>query len=80
MNTIQKYPLTAASIDAIAELAEQQLSALKMESQNRLRIRLSMEEILLKWRDAFGEDAVCTFRSGVRLAGLSSPWSFRASP
>ena len=67
MNTFQKYPLNSASVDAIAEQVEQYLSQLKMERRNRLRIRLSIEEILLKWQEAFGEEAVCTFRSGVRF-------------
>ena len=67
MNIIQKYPLTAASIDLISEKVDACLSELKMEGKNRLRIRLSMEEVLLKWRDSFGEEAICTFKTGVRF-------------
>ncbi len=67
MNEFQKYPLTAASIDAISERVEQTLFQLKMERRNRLRIRLSMEEILLKWQEAFGEEAEFTFKSGTRF-------------
>lgn len=67
MSAIQKYPLNDASIDLISEQVDSHLAELKMEAKNRLRIRLSMEEILLKWRDAFGADAVCTFKSGVRF-------------
>ena len=37
MNEFQKYPLTAASIDAISERVEQTLFQLKMERRNRLR-------------------------------------------
>ena len=67
MNTIRKYPLNAASIDAVSEQVELCLTELKTEDKNRLRIRLSMEEILLKWRDAFGEEAAFTFKAGVRF-------------
>lgn len=67
MNLIRKYPLTAASIDLISEQVDSYLAELKMEGKNRRRIRLSMEEVLLKWRDSFGEEAVCTFKTGVRF-------------
>ena len=67
MSAVEKFPLTAASIDRIAEQVDAHLANLKIENKNRLRIRLSMEEVLLKWRDAFGEEAVCTFRTGLRF-------------
>ena len=61
-NFAHEYRLTAASIDEIAEKLDEYLTALKLENKNRLRIRLSLEEMLLKWRDRFGEEAACTLR------------------
>ena len=50
-------PLTGSGIDQIARQIEDFLQSLHMERQNRLRIRLSVEEALLHWREHFGEAA-----------------------
>ena len=57
MKEIRAYGLRGADIDAFSEQLESSLSELGIERQNRLRIRLSMEEALLRLRDRFGESA-----------------------
>ncbi len=53
------YPLNAQSVDLIAARIEEFLYSYKLERANVLRIRLSMEEALLRWMDHFsGETAV----------------------
>lgn len=49
------FSLTAENIDAFSDWIDQQMTALEVERQNRVRIRLSMEEALLRIRDRFGE-------------------------
>lgn len=63
----KQYSLSGQGIDAISDSVQQCLLALKYESKNALRIRLSIEEILLIWRDRFGEDAACTLTTGYRF-------------
>jgi Na+/H+-dicarboxylate symporter len=63
---IGKLPLTGASIDQISEKIEEYLNALEMERANVLRIRLSLEEALLRWRDRFGEKVFVTLELGTR--------------
>lgn len=54
-----EYKLTGSSIDEISEKTDNYLQNLKMENKNRIRVRLSIEEMLLEWRDHFGEETVC---------------------
>lgn len=61
------YDLSASAIDEMAEKIDAYLVALKTESKNRHRIRLSMEEILLRMREAFGEEATCVLRMGTHF-------------
>lgn len=61
------YDLSASAIDEMAEKIDAYLVALKTESKNRHRIRLSMEEILLRMRDEFGEDNICTLQMGTHF-------------
>lgn len=61
------YDLSASAIDEMAEKIDAYLVALKTESKNRHRIRLSMEEILLRMRDEFGEDNTCTLQMGTHF-------------
>ncbi len=51
------FALEAAEIDAFSEKIDEALCEIKAERQNRLRIRLSLEEALLRMRDRFGEEA-----------------------
>ena len=50
------FPLKAAEIDAFSERINEMLLEIRTERQNRLRIRLSIEEALLRMRDHFGQD------------------------
>ena len=53
METVEeKYELTGAGIDAAGEAAYDYLTAAKVERKNALRVRLAMEEALLRYRDA----------------------------
>lgn len=54
------FSLGAAEIDAFLEALEESLQSIQTERQNLLRIRLSMDEALLRFRDHFGEDAEVT--------------------
>ena len=59
VNIVETFPLTPASVDQIAEMIEEFLTSLKVERANLLRIRLSMEEALLRWMSHFSaEDSV----------------------
>ena len=54
-HTIEKhsivYKLGYASVDEVSEKIEDFLTSLKAEKDNILRIRLSVEEALLRWID-----------------------------
>lgn len=63
----ETFSLSGQSIDAFSEVLENRLSDIEMERQNRLRIRLSMEEALLRMRDRFGEDAQIQAVIGTRF-------------
>ena len=51
------FPLTSSGIDSCSEILESQLIRLGIETQNRIRLRFSLEEALLRMRDHFGEDS-----------------------
>ncbi len=63
-NTSTQYFLTAEAVDQIAEQIESFLYGLEMERANVLRIRLSLEEALLRWMDWFGEDVEVVLDTG----------------
>ena len=65
-NRSKKYFLTAEAVDQIAEQIESFLYDLDAERANVLRIRLSLEEALLRWKDRFGEEAEVTLDTGSR--------------
>lgn len=69
MNVTQRYNghLKAEDIDRISQLIDEYLGNQKVEEKNRIRIWLSMEEILLRWRDRFGEDCACALRVGMQF-------------
>lgn len=60
-STKQEYLLTAENIDLMSESIQEFLRSLKMNEKNILWIRLSMEEMLLKWQSHFGEECACLF-------------------
>ena len=51
----QMFSLNGAGIDRCSESIEKKLKEMGIERENRLRIRLSLEESLLRMRDHFGE-------------------------
>ena len=56
IRTVEKiFALTGQEIEDYLALLEEQLTAIHTEKQNRLRLRLSLEEALLRLRDRFGE-------------------------
>lgn len=54
------FSLEAKNIDVFSEVLDKALLSIRTERQNRLRIRLSMEEALLRFRDRFGEEIPVT--------------------
>ena len=64
---IQNYKLTAENIDKISEEMETRLEVIGVTLSNRLRIRLSYEESLLRMRDHFGEDTEVSLAIGSRM-------------
>ena len=66
-NYRETLPLTGETIDKISEKAESFLIALNTEKANILRIRLSIEETLLRLLDKFGEGVFITVNIGKHL-------------
>lgn len=64
-----EYTLTESSIDEIAGSIDRFLGKLRLEKQNRIRIRLVMEDILLRIRTHAAEPTACTLELGRRLGG-----------
>ena len=64
------FALEGAHIDEFSERVETYLCQIEMERQNRLRIRLSLEEALLRMRDRFGEEQQVTAFIGRRFGRL----------
>ena len=62
-----EYPLNGESIDEIAGETQVFLNKLGMERSNIFRIRLSMEEALLRWMDHFGPGKKVRLLMGRRL-------------
>ena len=56
-HTKELFKLNGKNIDTISKGIQDVLLALKLEKRNMLSIQISMEEILLRWRDELGEDA-----------------------
>lgn len=55
-NEKETFSLTANGIDTFSDYLDHALEDLKIDRQSRLRIRLSLEEALLRFRDHFGEE------------------------
>lgn len=62
-----EYTLTALSIDQIAERVEEFLYSIETERANVFRIRLAVEEALLRWQEKFGEEKTILLTTGSRL-------------
>jgi len=73
-------PLTGEAVDELAAQTETFLRALRMERSNILRVRLSLEETLLRWRERFGGTAEVRFSAGSRWRVPYTSWSSPAPP
>ena len=62
-----EYSLSAEAIEEISARIGDYLRELRTERTELLRIRLSLEEALLRWRDHFGEEARVRISAGERL-------------
>lgn len=62
-----EYPLNAESVEEIASRIEAYLVSVRVEHTDLLRIRFSLEEALLRWRDRFGEEARVRVSAAERL-------------
>lgn len=71
----QTYSLDGKGIEAFSSWMELVLSRYKVERQNLLRIRLSFEEAVLRFRDHFGEtgsyDAAVIYKNGKIILQIS---------
>ncbi len=54
------FPLTNQGIDALVEVVASYLATQPADRAERLRMRLSVEELLLEWQGILGTDAVVT--------------------
>lgn len=61
------YPFSAASVDAASEKTQQFLEKTATDKKSILRLRLSVETLLLKWQDFFGSESEFTMRTGSRF-------------
>ena len=67
IRTTEYRTLRGADIDAMAEQIEHFLTEQKVSRQDTLRLRLTMEELLLRVRDHAGRDTACTLALGRRF-------------
>ncbi|MBQ3379804.1 MAG: dicarboxylate/amino acid:cation symporter [Clostridia bacterium] len=65
-NRSREYDLNAEAIDDIAEQIETFLYSLQTQRANLLRVRLTMEEALIRWQSRFGEEKKVVFSTGSR--------------
>lgn len=61
------FKLSLAVVDEISELTVESLNEGKIDRKDVIRMRLSVEEVLLKWVDMLGEGAEGTYQCGKRL-------------
>lgn len=75
------FTLCAADIDRFSQWLEEWLSSRRIDRRGRLRIRLLAEELLLRFAERFGEDAVFTastermFRPRLRIELAGEPFN-----
>lgn len=68
MESTGKYLLSGETIDAVSEKIDNHLTAFSVDKRNVLRFRLMFEEILLNYRDRFGEETEFTLRCEKRFS------------
>ena len=66
-NFTETYTLNNENIDIIADHIREYLKELELERSNIIRIRLMMEEALLRWQDHFGDQCSVKLSLDVRL-------------
>ncbi len=67
ININEDIELTGASLDHISAIIADFLLKMRMENSSRLRVRLSMEEAMLRWMDHFGNGVPVHLEIGVIL-------------
>ena len=60
----ETFPLNASGIELCSERIDELLTLLGVERQNRIRIRFSLEESMLRLRERFGEKETFTLKAG----------------
>lgn len=66
-HTVLPFTLNAIDIDKASDAIQQFLSEVKLEKRNIQRLRLTAEQILLTWREAFGDDTPVSLSTGSRF-------------
>lgn len=79
-NFSKTYKLDGASIDEMSERIGDFLQNLHFERTNILRVRLSVEEALLRWKDHFGTDEDVSFELSKRFGRPSIKISLENEP
>jgi len=67
---MEKYTLTGVEIDHISDHIEGFLEKHRVDFQEILRTKITVEETLLNYRDAFGEQTVCKLKCVCRFGTL----------
>lgn len=68
LENTERYRLSAENIDAASEKIEKHLAMFSVDKRNVLRFRLMFEEILLNYRDRFGEETGFVLRCEKRFS------------
>lgn len=67
---MDKFKITNEGIEQAVDRVSAFLQGYKLEDREALRVRLALEEALLRYRDALGEDTVCTLKCIQRLGRI----------
>lgn len=67
MLNVKSYRLTPEAVDAVSDSVQAFLTQLGTERKNILRMTLTLEDILLKWKAHFGESTEFTLSTGRRF-------------
>ena len=73
------YTLNAENIDKISEKADQVCQSLDMPSDQKIRIRLFIEEVLIEWLEKSEKDVKIEFKSGYQFFKPYINLSFESS-
>lgn len=66
-NYSEKFKLTPAEIDRISEMISDKLKSLALERKTITRLRLAVEDVLLRWLEQLGEETPCAVKMGQRF-------------